>query len=301
MLKGRTVHLVLSASLAFFAAACGRTVSTNTQSTTESPCRVDGAVATLAGLPEASGVAVSRRASDRFWTHNDSGQPALFMFDEDGTVTARVHLPDATVIDWEAVAAGPCGSESCLYVADIGDNDARRDQITIYRVTEPLDANAATATAEALHGKYPDGPHDAETLLVSGAGDVYIVTKGSTGPIALYRFPRDAGAGGPAVQLERVGEPRSARRVSNDEQVTDGAVSADGTRIVLRTHDALFFYRTPQLLAGDWREEAWADLKHIGEPQGEGVAFGPGNAVYLTSEGGDESDAGTFVRLRCAG
>jgi hypothetical protein len=294
------VELVGAAFLAMIAGGCGQTGFTQTQSATESQCRVDGTLAHLPELPEASGIAVSRRASGRFWTHNDSGQPVLLMIDAGGAVRARVELSGASVVDWEAIAAGPCPAGSCLYVADIGDNNARRGQITIYRVTEPADANASTATVEAFHGKYPDGPHDAETLLVAPDGSLYIVTKGSTGPVALYRFPRDVRPGAPAVQLERIGEPRSAKRVSNEERFTDGAVSPDGARVVLRTHDWLFFFRTPQFFAGNWREDARVNIGHVGERQGEGVAFGPGNAVYLVGEGGG-SDGGTFVRLQCAG
>ena len=43
--------------------------------------------------------------------------------------------------DWEAIAVGPCGSRTCLFVGDIGDNKARRKHITIHRVTEPADLN----------------------------------------------------------------------------------------------------------------------------------------------------------------
>ena len=295
---GNTIHLVLPALLALMVAACSQAASMNPQAAPAAQCRVDGMLARLPAVREASGVAVSRRASDRFWTHNDSGEPVLLMIDAGGAVTTRVQLTGATVVDWEAIAAGPCASGSCLYIGDIGDNNARRDQITIYRVTEPAGANASSATVEAFHGKYPDGAHDAETLLVTADGGLYIVTKGSTGPVALYRFPRDVRAGAPAVQLERIGAPRSAGRVSNDEQLTDGAVSSDGARVVLRTHDSLFFYRSPQFFAGNWREDARVNLEHVDEPQGEGVAFGPGNAVYLVGEGGG---AGTFVRLQCAG
>ena len=35
------------------------------------------------------------------------------------------------------MASAPCGNGSCLYIADIGDNDAKRKEVTIYRVPEP--------------------------------------------------------------------------------------------------------------------------------------------------------------------
>ena len=178
-----TAALTLAA-LPMLVAVCGQTKATNTRAD-ENACRVEGELTRLAALPEASGVAVSRRVPGRLWTHNDSGQPVLFMLDARGGVTGRIQLSGATVVDWEAVSAGPCPTGSCLYVGDIGDNNARRDHITVYRLTEPGDtpsgAAASTAAAEAFHARYPDGPHDAETLLVAPDGGLYIVTKGRYG------------------------------------------------------------------------------------------------------------------------
>src|SRR5687768_17747686 len=44
----------------------------------------------VAELPEGSGLAASRRASGRFWSHNDSGEPVLFALDTNGRVTGRL-------------------------------------------------------------------------------------------------------------------------------------------------------------------------------------------------------------------
>ena len=78
---------------------------------------------------------------------------------------------------------GPCGTASCLHIADIGDNDASRDRVTIYRLPEPEGASGSAAATDSFHATYPDGPHDAEALLIDGNGRLYIVTKGETGPI----------------------------------------------------------------------------------------------------------------------
>ena len=59
-------------------------------------------------MPEASGVTDQPTLPQRLWTHNDSGEPALFMLDARGRVTGRIQLSGATVVDWEAVVAGPC-------------------------------------------------------------------------------------------------------------------------------------------------------------------------------------------------
>ena len=222
----------------------------------------------------------------------------LFSIDERGSVTGRVDIGGAMVTDWEAVATGPCPAGSCIYVADIGDNDATREFITLYRLTEPDADVSPTVMAEAFHATYPDGAHDAETLLVTGDDGIYVVTKGSTGPVALYRFPAPLSSPGATARLERVGPPRTAGKVDKNEQITDGAVSSDGTRIVLRTHDTMFFFQTQPLLGGNWTAAQSIDLTPVGEVQGEGVTFG-GHELYVIGEGGGESQPGIFARLQC--
>jgi hypothetical protein len=260
-------------------------------------CRVAGSVVKIPELPEASGLAISRRESGRLWAHNDSGVPVLFAMNTSGAVTGRLRLSGADVDDWEALAVAACPAGSCIYVADIGDNSARRKRISVYRFTEPAATADSVAVGDVFHATYPDGPRDAESLLVTPDGRMHVVTKGDGGA-ALYRFPREPRSGS-TVQLERVGAPRQSSRRRDNDRITDGAVSPDGERVVLRSNNALIFYRTAELLAGNWRESGRVDIGHLREPQGEGVAFGANGTVYLTGEGGGKSQPGTFARLTC--
>jgi hypothetical protein len=249
-------------------------------------------------VPEASGLAIGRRASGHLWTHNDSGNPVVFAIDPTGRVAGRVRITGASVEDWEALAAGPCDEGSCLYIADIGDNDANRSRVTVYRLPEPSLADGSASVKAVFHLAYPDGAHDAETLLIAPDGSLFIVTKGDTGPVALYRAPRDLRPGG-TTQLERVGQPQTGAEAPRNFRITDGAMSADGQWVALRTNDSLVFYRASDFLKGTWREAKRVDLGPLGEPQGEGIALGDGQAVYLAGEGGGKGRPGTFVRFAC--
>jgi hypothetical protein len=261
-------------------------------------CQPAGSVVPLPGLSEASGLAVSRRIPGRLWAHNDSGEPLLFALDAQGSVAGRVRLSGASVEDWEAIAVGPCGAGSCVYLADIGDNEAGRKRITIYRLPEPQSAGGSAAVADVYHATYPDGPHDAEALLIGGDGRLHVVTKGETGPVALYRFPAQLQSGG-SMRLERVGAAGSTTS-DGESRITDGAVSPDGQWVVLRTKSSLSFYRASDLLAGQWKVASRVDLTPLKEPQGEGVALGADNTVFLTGEGGGKNQPGTFARFTCA-
>ena len=258
-------------------------------------CAPAGSLVQLPGLPEASGLAASLRTPGRLWTHNDSGQPVIAAIDGSGAVTGQVRVTGAKVEDWEAIAVGPCESGSCVYIGDIGDNDARRKRVSVYRVPEPEDANGTAAVSEVLHATYPDGAHDAETLFFAN-GRLYIVTKGDAGSAAIYRFPAVL-RGGTTLQLERVGGSQSTP--GDDARITDGSVSPDGQWVVLRSRSSLTFYRSADLLSGQWRAVSTVGVTSLKEPQGEGVEFGADDTVYLVGEGGGKGRAGTFTRLAC--
>ncbi len=270
------------------------------QQPTAPECRPGEALMRIDGLPEASGLAVSRRTAGRLWTHNDSGDAVVFALDTAGKVVGRVQLTGAKVEDWEAIAVGPCPGGSCVYVADIGDNDANRKQLTIYRFPEPASANGTTAVKESFQATYPDGAQDAEALLAAPDGRLYIVTKGETGAVALYRFPGELRPG-TAHRLERVGEPRASGKAAAGERITDGSVSPDGNWVVLRSREKAWFYRAAELFAGSWKPARELDLAPVREPQGEGVAIAADGTVYLAGEGGGKKQPGTFATLTCSG
>ncbi len=266
---------------------------------TRGACQSVGPVRRLPDLPEASGIAASRRMSDTLWAHNDSGEPVLFALDRQGVVKGRLRLAGATVVDWEDIAVGPCGDGSCIYVGDIGDNKLSRTSITVYRIPEPASINNdATVAAEAIHFTYPDGPHNAEALFVTGDARVFIVSKGESAPSAVYRSPAVLRRG-ESVRLERVNGPLAKGKAGNDDLITGADASLDGAWVSLRTHHRLTFFRGAEFAAGIWREVFGVDLRDLDEPQGEGVALGPDNAAYLVSEGHNESAAGTFATLQC--
>jgi hypothetical protein len=287
-------------SLSQLAAALVLFVATQVTSTPTPPdCRPSGTLVELRDLPEASGVAASRRTPGVFWAHNDSGEPILFALDRTGTITARVGVTGARVDDWEDIAVGPCAGDTCLYIADIGDNDGRRKSITIYRTREPGIGDRATAPVERFHAIYPDTPHDAEALIVTPREEVLVITKGDPGPVAVYRIPQLRASDTP-LRLERIAGPPSGAELSARDRPTAADVSPDSAWIAIRTTHWLAFHRTADLLAGRWREVSRLDLTRLEERRGEGVTFDGAEAIVLVGEAGSLAGrSGTFARLTC--
>ena len=134
-------------------------------------------------------------------------------------------------------------------------------------------------------------------MLVSPDGTLFIVTKGDTGSVAVYKFPRELKADA-TMKLERVGKAL-VEKAKGNSRVTDGAFSADGRWVVLRTNDTLTFYPGENFVKGEFRESHRMSLSALKEPQGEAVAFGRGNTVYLAGEGGGKKQPGTLAALSC--
>ncbi|HJR60709.1 MAG TPA: hypothetical protein VJ813_14965 [Vicinamibacterales bacterium] len=303
---------MISSLTAFLGFAAISTVWQPAPDASASNCRVSRETVRLDDLPEASGAAASRRTPGVFWAHNDSGEPVIFALDLQGAVKGRVRVTGATVDDWEDMAVGPCPQGSCVYIADIGDNNGSRKRITLYRVAEPAPGDAATAPVEVFHAGYPDGPHDAESVFVTRDADVFVVTKGDPGSVALYRFPPRL-ASGTTVQLQQVGEPMAGHDVDARDRPTGADASSDGDWIAVRTTHWVAFYRAADLISGRWREAFRMDLSGLREPRGEGIAFAGGEAarargagargiheiVLVGEAGGVLRGSGTFARLAC--
>ena len=191
----------------------------------------------------------------------------------DGSLIASLDVPGAEAADWEDIAVGPGGD---LLVGDIGDNDARRGGIDVYRVPEPrlADGAAATAPATRLRLTYPDGPHDAESLLADRrTGEIVIVTKRLSGRTGVYVARRRRAARPPP----RPCATPATSSLGLGGLATAGDVSADGATIAVRTYTArVRLDAPPGPLAGrddDGRRPCRGQAPLGGEGQGEALAL----------------------------
>ena len=262
-------------------------------------CRVNGTGRNLpVELRETSGLAQSRRDPALFWTHNDSGnQPVLFALNGEGRVVGRSRVLGAELTDWEDIEAGPCGTGSCLYIADIGDNARTREFVTIYSVPEPAPGSSETSQATTLRLRFPDGPQDAEAMFRLPSGDFFVVSKGRHSGISLYRLQAPHQSDSIAT-LHRVRElwpqPRDER-----DRVTAATATPDGRWIAVRTYRTLYLYSAAPLIAGEPVTPREVDLTPLRELQGEAIAMSNNGTVWLTTEA-KKKDQPRMSRLDCA-
>jgi hypothetical protein len=261
-----------------------------------SECRSVGPPVFLPGqLRETSGVAFGMRNADLVWTHNDGRDPVLFAVDHDGRVRARVDLKQR-FRDWEDIARGTCDLGGCLYLADTGDNDERRESVGFFRLAEPSGEADSEAEAEWFGVTLPDGARDIEAMYVLPTEQIFFVTKGRNHPVTLYHYPSPLRSDEVVrlVEIQRLTPgPTSFRGM-----VTGASASLDGSAVVIRTYQSLEFFDVTdggRLLE---REDEHVSLRTLGESQGEGVGFGEDRAIVLSSEGAGGSSP-SMIFLTC--
>jgi hypothetical protein len=255
--------------------------------------------------PEASGLVTGRRNPDAFYVLDDGpGTTSLLVIrTADAKVRGRLEIAGLDSTDSEALAAGPCTPDpgDCLYVGDIGDNVAARDSIVVWRVREPASVSGTrTLAAERAVLRYPDGPHDAEALMVDDDGTIGILTKaaGRRGRGAARLYLADRFADGELRDAERVRVPQPSLPLAAavvGHVVTGGDWRPGG--VVLRTYDAVFEYRDPAGTGGLEKFASWpvTEISPPPEQQGEAVAYGSdGCSLYTVSEA-----SGAVFALRC--
>jgi hypothetical protein len=264
-------------------------------------------------LDESSGLVVSRRQPGVLWTHNDSGDgPNLYAIDATGKLLATFRVAGAEAVDWEDMSSGPCIADLasagdapvCLYLADIGDNNRRRQWLTVYVVVEPsLEAGTRTIASRSFRYRYPDGPENAEALAVLPDGDVTIVSKGNGGSIGFFRLRREAIARAAVSGEMLLAEPAGDSGIRPDGEigrlVTSADVSPDATTLAVRTYyEVFFFHAVTDHDAVAWRDSGKRCFLGDAESQGEAIAYLDRDTLLLTSERG-RGAAGLIHRVRC--
>ncbi|MDQ4037558.1 MAG: hypothetical protein M3313_04225 [Actinomycetota bacterium] len=185
--------------------------------------------------------------------------------------------------------------DGTVWFADIGDNGLSRSTIALITVTyDPGQSETDEPAPVVYRLAYPDGPRDAEALLLSSDGTPYVVTKDPTGRSEVYR-PTGALDASAEVAMEKVAElefpmtgtPGGPIGRAGQVLVTGGAVAADGSHIALRTYtDAYVWAMSGSDVAAALQADPVAVVALPDAPQGEAISFAADSrSLLLGSEG----------------
>lgn len=253
-------------------------------------------------LDEISGLAASRRTTGVFWLHNDHpSKPLLHAVDATGRRRGSVQVDAAKAIDWEDIASYTLDGKHWLLIGDIGDNGGVRDEYELIAIEEPAIPAAGEVVsvkpAWRLRFRYPDAPHDCESLAVDVASrSILLLTKRTRVP-TLYSLPLGPAGEGlqiaallhevdsipPASHAERSARYPAARYAGHP---TGMDIDVAGRRaIVLTYRNAWLFTRSPRQT---WGEAFASTPQQIPLPplaQAEAIGFDhEGKSFFVSGE-----------------
>ena len=246
-------------------------------------------------VTEWSGIVASRINASVLWVHNDGPElAALHAINLQGNYLGAFSLAGIEATDCEDVATGPgpVAGVNYLYLGDIGDNADLRSTVRVYRVAEPTvlstggDQSLTLSNVDVLTLQYPDGAHDAETLLCDPwTGDLLVISKERT-PNRIYRAAAASLVPGSTITMTLAG-------TIDFPDVSAGDISPTGSEILLRRENfAELFVRSAGQSVAQALLGTPFQVPVIGpptEPNGEAIGFSATGRGYFTlSEGANQ-------------
>ena len=225
-------------------------------------------------IDEASGLANSFSMDGFLWTLQDSGRPnSLYLISKDGKSIREFNIPGSSNHDWEDLASGPGPIDGVkyLYIGEIGNNNPPMTSTNIiYRVPEVSAINESFSQSglEKITFSYPDGPRDAESLMLDPlTKDIFVISKESS-ETGIYRLPYPQSTS-EIITAEKVGT------IPSVSIATSGDISIDGKEILIRTYINVFYWKRKdgESVGQTLTQRATKILSVELEPQGEAICF----------------------------
>jgi hypothetical protein len=236
-------------------------------------------------LKELSGLVASISNPGLLWSHNDSGNGNdFFLLDTLLNVKLVCQLQGVDNRDWEDIAIGPGPEEgkNYLYIADIGDNDAKYPYKHIYRFEEPQmkpeEKMVTISHFDTITFKLSGKKKDTESLLLDPkTKNLYIVSKREE-PVHVYeiKYPYSTS------------DTLTATSVSSLPltQIVAADISRDGKKVLMKNYEHVYYWNnTNGKTLIDLLKEKPFEVPYESEPQGESIAWtSDGKGFYTISE-----------------
>lgn len=234
---------------------------------------------------ELSGIAASQKSEGIFYMQEDNNSRNVYLTNKNGDDLGKITLDNAGSSNWEDIAVGP-GPEpgkTYVYVADIGDNNAKASFVSIYRFEEPeiVNPNATTqvniTNFDRINLSYSKGSADAETFMVDPlTKSIFILTKQNyKSYVYQAKYPQSTTS---TTKMDVLA-------ILNLDLLTAGDISSDGSEILLRNKSQIWYWKRDagqnivQTLLKSPQDAPYA----ANEKQGEGICFTSNSNGYLTN------------------
>jgi len=250
-------------------------------------------------LEEASGLIASVNNPGYLWSQNDSGNAAeIYLLNDKAEIVMTCVLDGIKNRDWEDITIGPGPEEgkNYLYVAEIGDNEARYPYKVLYRLEEPLlsEEKVTINKVDTIAIQLSDRVRDTETIMVDPLTKNFYILSKREEPIRLYEIAYPFAADTvTAVELTTL----------PFKNIVAACISPDGTEVLLKDYGHIYYWKrnNGESISALLQTPA-TNLPYRPEPQGESIAWKlDGTGFYTLSETAKKVDGELFFYQRQSG
>lgn len=230
-------------------------------------------------IEEASGLVASRKNPGYLWTLNDSGNPSeIYLLNDKAEIVMTCKLAKTRNRDWEEIFIGPGPKENTpyIYVADIGDNEAKYSWKILYRIEEPLftEKKISVSEIDKIAFKLSDKERDSETIFYDSiSSEVYVISKREK-HVNVYTMPY------PFANDTLTAELKSSLPYNN---IVAADICPKGDEVLMKTYQEVFYWKRN---AGESLIEtitrAPVKLNYEQETQGESIAWKKDDSGFYT-------------------
>jgi hypothetical protein len=150
----------------------------------------------------------------------------------------------------------------------VGDNDRRRQAIEVIVVEELPSFPASVTPRQRLKLRYPDGPHDTESMSIHPDGSIFLLTKEQ--PARLYKAD-------PGIMTQTLVPVTTLD--TGGFSPTDMAISDDGTRLLVLTYLYAMEFGIDVARAGPPQYQQRIAIQPL--QQEESIAYLPGSRAFI--------------------
>ena len=234
---------------------------------------------------EISGITYSIKYPDHFWGISDSGNGAvLYLYNgADATLKHLFILNGLNNTDWEDLTLSIEGNEGVLYIPDFGDNQAKRNIYTVYKISEPeikspdKKINNLFLSPDRIKYKYAEGPRDAESIAYDPIDSCLYITTKRESMVNVYRLSTEQTDS--TQHISSIGTLPLTNVVASD-------FSPDGMQFILKTYTNVYLWNRTS------KSESFCSmisrdpllLNYQLEPQGESICFFGDSFITVSEE-----------------
>ena len=256
-------------------------------------CSNYGQLKYIAKLPkkidEASGIVQLKDSTA--WLINDSGDTdKIYKVNFQGELLRELKVDNGKNKDWEDLTTDENGN---VYIADIGNNNNRRQELIIYKLPNPEKEKGSRIEAKKIKFSYPDQkkyPPKKEDLKFDAEAIfywddyIYIITKNRAKPFdgeaLIYKVPSKKGT----YKATRIGSFIPCTEFATC-RITSADISPDGQKIVLLSYGKLWVFT--DFDQNDFTNGKIQFIDLGATTQLEAVCFKDNNTLLLADESAD--------------